>query len=329
MTALAWGGAIAAQLALGLWLANAWGFADPACTSWCRLGSWAGVSLFAIVGVQLAFAAITTLVAAATPDASANARSSSHATAGPAAAARRLWVVFHEAGAFAFAQVLMALEPLLTRSWRDSGVSGNAPVLLIHGIYCNRAVWWQLRRRLLAAGAGPILAINLEPAGAAIDTHMPVVRRALERLQALVPNGSITIVAHSMGGLVARGVCLAAARGAPPVARIVTIATPHYGSRHAWLCVSGACREMRPGSAWLRRLQSAETHTEIVAIHSVDDNLVAPRSSAVLLGARSIAFRALGHFGLLWSRAVAASIVAELAAPAVGGAARVADSQPV
>jgi pimeloyl-ACP methyl ester carboxylesterase len=314
VTALAWLAAIVAQLALGLWMAVVWGASLAGCGPIC-FGAWAvAVCVTTIAFVQLAFVAITMLVASLTDGRHASDVAQRGVSDVLAAAMRRVWVIAHEAFVFALSQGLMAVEPWLTKRWDAASATGTTPVLLIHGVYCNRAVWWRLRRRLIEAGVGPIVAVNLEPAGAAMDTHMPAVESALLRLHSLAPRAPVSIVAHSMGGLVARRALTTLASEASRVARLVTIATPHAGSVHAWLCASSACREMRPQSAWLKRLQSAPHPVPIVSIYSVDDNLVAPRSTPIVLGAKAVPFRALGHFGLLWSRRVSEAVIAELLA---------------
>jgi hypothetical protein len=71
------------------------------------------------------------------------------------------------------------------------------------------------------------------------------------------PGQTVDVVAVSMGGLVAR----TAAAGLTPdgrrlrIARLFSLATPHRGARlAAWVRPDAAARAMRPGSAFLARL---------------------------------------------------------------------------
>ncbi len=188
----------------------------------------------------------------------------------------------------------------------DSPSIGVRPLLLIHGIACNRGVWTRWRRWLRAAGFGPIRAVDLEPVFADIDAHAERVAGELRVMQQHAGGARVAIVAHSMGGLVAR----AALRLVGPrvVSRIVTVASPHHGTRIASLFRRVApLRQMRIDSDWLRSLNAAQEGTLeaiLTSIYSLEDNLVIPAGSASLRGARRIELRGIGHLGLLGSSKV-------------------------
>jgi hypothetical protein len=102
---------------------------------------------------------------------------------------------------------------------------------------------------------------------------------------------SVDIVAHSMGGLVARAAITGTARqlsGWPPyiyVEDAVTIGTPHNGTRgYAGVCSAlyTACAEMLPGSSfldWLADNAQAAGGTDWTMIGTEDDDIV-PVASA-------------------------------------------------
>ncbi len=210
----------------------------------------------------------------------------------------------------------MAAEPLTARLDRAANPETQPPVqvVLVHGIACNRAVWRPLLAALRAAGIERVQAVSLEPLFADIDAYA---RELLARLEASGASAArpATIVAHSMGGLVAR----AALREAPPgmIGRILTIGTPHHGTLIACPFGWASTRQMCCGSRWLADLngrQEGRLGVRMTSLYSLDDNLVVPAASAVLGGARSIGLRGLGHLGLLCSRQVLDAIVAELRA---------------
>ena len=127
----------------------------------------------------------------------------------------------------------------------------------------------------------------------------------------------VVVVAHSMGGLVARAALSAMDQeiDTPPVAQVITLGTPHRGSETARLCRGAACRQMRIGSSWLAALNLERPHRRVTAmtsIYSIDDNLVVPRASARLPGSQALAVTGIGHFGLLWSRQVAKLVIQQL-----------------
>jgi hypothetical protein len=221
-----------------------------------------------------------------------------------------------DALAFEIALARMALEPLRTAP--DVLVvppfpSPPCPVLLVHGFGCSRAVWRPLLARLRAAGVGPVRAVSFEPLFAGIERYAGELVGELERLGSRGGGQPITIVAHSMGGLVAR----AALRGAPPglIGRIITIGAPHHGTALACWFRWPSARQMRPGSGWLANIngcQEGRLGVPCTTIYSLDDNYIAPACSARFEGAQAIELRGLGHLSLLESKAVLGHVISEL-----------------
>ncbi|MGK5627936.1 esterase/lipase family protein [Streptomyces sp. URMC 123] len=106
---------------------------------------------------------------------------------------------------------------------------------------------------------------------------------------------SVDIVAHSMGGLIARSALTGVQRGLPGypkylfVEDVVTISTPHAGSDSATWCAGTVlysvrqCRQMKPGSGFMRWLGNSAPQgqggTDWTLIGGYDDAQVSPRSS--------------------------------------------------
>jgi pimeloyl-ACP methyl ester carboxylesterase len=223
----------------------------------------------------------------------------------PAGAGELLRALSGESFALCAAALRMIAEP--HRRPRRLGLPAPTtpaqPVLLIHGIVCNCGVWRPLLRRLQALGYAPVRAVNLEPLFADIEAHAASVVRELEDLQRESNGVPVAIVAHSMGGLVAR----AALRtiGPAAISRIVTIASPHHGTGIARLFNSRPARQLRPDSPWLQALNSGEgapLPVPVTSIYSLHDNLIVPPRSAMLAGARLHELRGLGHLSLLSAR---------------------------
>jgi len=188
------------------------------------------------------------------------------------------------------------------------------PVLLIHGILCNRGVWRTLERRLHAAGLAPVRAVNLEPLFDDVDLQARRVEPQLLALQQQCGGARVLVVAHSMGGLVARALLRGA--GSAAIGRILTIGTPHHGTVFARGLPWPATRQMSPASPWLSALNAAQEDdfaVPVTSVYSLEDNLVAPARSPVLRGARWRELRGLGHFGLLSSRRSLDAVMAALA----------------
>ena len=196
------------------------------------------------------------------------------------------------------------------------GVPSRLPVLLIHGYVCNRGFWAPLSGQLAQAGVVHG-AVDLEPVNAGIDDVVPLVARAIAELLALAGGEQVVIVAHSMGGLVARAYLRR--HGGAQVARVITLGTPHHGTALANLALGSNARQMsRPGgrpNAWLAQLDADEpphTRALITSIYSQHDNIVAPQDSARLPGARNCAYAGLGHVALASDPRVLRQVLSEI-----------------
>jgi pimeloyl-ACP methyl ester carboxylesterase len=187
------------------------------------------------------------------------------------------------------------------------------PVLLIHGLLCNRGVWGALRERLHAAGYGSVRAVNLEPLCADIEQQAAGVQPELLALHRLNHGARVAIVGHSMGGLVAR--VLLRNLGPEVISRIVTLASPHHGTSLVAGLRWPATQQLALESPWLRALNASQEGrfaAPIASIYSLEDNLVTPAASARLQGAELHELRGLGHMGMLRSAPALDCVVAAL-----------------
>ncbi len=241
-----------------------------------------------------------------------------------AAAATRLFV--GELGANLRTSSWGMLRPRLSvPATPGQGAPSRLPVLLIHGYVCNRGFWAPLSGQLAQAGVVHG-AVDLEPVNAGIDDVLPLVERAIAELLALAGGEQVVIVAHSMGGLVARAYLRR--HGGAQVARVITLGTPHHGTALANLALGSNARQMsRPGgqpNAWLAQLDADEpphTRTLITSIYSQHDNIVAPQDSARLPGARNCAYAGLGHVALASDPRVLRQVLSEITIVSEVGAA--------
>lgn len=187
-------------------------------------------------------------------------------------------------------------------------------VVLLHGVYCNRAVWRPLIRRLRSAGNITVLAPNLIPVYADLDTQA---KRFAAWLDAVAPPdaGRVVLIGHSMGGLIAR-LCTAKAMTRTPIHGIVCIGAPHRGSALARIVPGKVGRDLRFHSRVLSAacLAKQTAAASILNIYSNNDNLIVPAGSARLEGARNHPLRGVGHLSLVYSSAVWERILRELQA---------------
>ncbi len=116
----------------------------------------------------------------------------------------------------------MSLRPLV------DGASGP-PLVLLHGLCMNEAQW----RRDGADFPAAFARLGYRPLGLRYNSGRPIWRNGAE-LAALLEDvpGPLTLLGHSMGGLVARS-AIAQARGKrwpKQLTRLLTLGTPHLGA---------------------------------------------------------------------------------------------------
>lgn len=201
-------------------------------------------------------------------------------------------------------------------------VAGSAapPVLLIHGYGCNSGYWVQLMARLDRERIS-YSALDLEPVMGDIDGYVPMVAKACASLCEKTGAPRLVIVAHSMGGLVARAYLRD--HGEDLVQHVFTIGTPHHGTSLANFGIGANAAQMRrhaaasnPASPWLQALaagESAERRQLITSIFTHHDNIVAPQTSSFLPGAHNIEFGGIGHVALGRNARVLDRLMDELA----------------
>jgi len=180
------------------------------------------------------------------------------------------------------------------------------PVLLVHGVLVNDGVWFTMRRRLARAGVAGVYTANYGPPYESIDHFAQQLRARIDAVCSATGAARVTLLCHSMGGLVAR-TCLRDT-GPARIERIITLGTPHHGSVLAWMYFGRCLAQMRPGNAWLAKLNRDEGDVPpvpLVSIWSRHDNLVVPQTSGELGGVENVPVLGVGHNALLEDRRVA------------------------
>ncbi len=167
------------------------------------------------------------------------------------------------------------------------------PVILVHGIWDSAQRIGPLARGLRARGVGPLAAIDLVPAWGSsrlerLATQLEAfVHATLQQHRAHTAD----LVGFSMGALVAR-VYLQELSGHRSIRTFVSLSGPQRGTYTAYaLSVFAGVRQMRPGSALLRRLGDDVSGLPNVSVHCVYtpyDALIVPATSSILRGARSV-----------------------------------------
>lgn len=185
------------------------------------------------------------------------------------------------------------------------------PVLMVHGYGANGGFWVHLGAQLEAQGFSHAT-VDLEPVFGDIEDFAQQLEQAVQALRAASRSEKVIIVAHSMGGLVARA--WMRRFGADHVARIITLGTPHFGTDLAHMGPGDNARQMRRDGEWLAQLDAADRAQRrlITSIYSWHDNIIAPQDSCHLPGAHNIALPGIGHVAMGRHPDIAKHILAEI-----------------
>ena len=184
-----------------------------------------------------------------------------------------------------------------------------------------------LGRRLRAEGYEPHT-LTLRPRRATVDLHAyarQVAAYADAHLGPDVAPDGFGLVAHSMGGIVAR-VYLQRLGGLDRVHRLVTLSSPHKGSAWAHPTPLPAARDLRPGSELLADLDRDAHRLEAVrpvSIWTPFDLMIVPASSSVASFGTVEQIPVLHHRLMLFSPRVArrvAHLLRQTARPGLAAA---------
>jgi pimeloyl-ACP methyl ester carboxylesterase len=195
---------------------------------------------------------------------------------------------------------------LLQQPWAKSpqlvtppkGVPSCIPVVLVHGYFCNHRVWDAMAEHLRQAGH-PVLAVDLEPLFTSIDRYAPIIEETVAELCRQTGSNKVALVGHSMGGLAIRAWLRAC--GSERVAGIITLGTPHQGTRIDPHPKTPNGKQMAWHSDWLKALEASETpHLRSLMQLAItpQDSIVYPQMEQLLSHTSVMYFPGLGHLEL-------------------------------
>lgn len=198
----------------------------------------------------------------------------------------------------------------------EPGQSDTPPVILLHGLFQNRSCLFWLQYRLRSAGYRQVISINTPP-WRDLETLTELLAKKVDELRIRLKVDKVILVGHSMGGMIARNY-VQNRGGVAYVERMVTLGSPHHGSKLAPFAISATGRTLLPGSELLQRFNSAPwpTETPAVAIYTRYDNIVMPAESARMEGAVNVELDGMGHTSLLFHPRALQAVVDALAGEA-------------
>jgi pimeloyl-ACP methyl ester carboxylesterase len=224
-----------------------------------------------------------------------------------------LCIVLAVAGPFLRRKPALKNGTALFGSGTQRPVPAFPPIILIHGLYNNAGVWLYMARMLDKAGykvstyVYSSFCVSLDEILRGLDDHV-----ATAHWQA----GKPILVGHSLGGLLSRK-WLAEYNGIDRVRGIITLGTPHGGSKVAVFGLGALARSIRPAgslAASLRELPPI-SNLRCTSLVSPGDSLVLPASCLIPPQGWNMRLTpALPHFFMLFSPRTTAMLLEELRA---------------
>jgi len=191
-----------------------------------------------------------------------------------------------------------------------AGRAAGFPVIFIHGYFQNRADFWWLARQFRKAGKGPLYGFNY-PWFDSVGRNVPRLDRFVEKVCAETGAQQVTLVAHSLGGLVSLEYAHSGT-GTARVAHCITIGTPHAGVVWRGPIPGRVAKELRAGGEFVTERSGRPVVAPTLSVYSTHDNIVHPPSTCELSarGGNDVAIDGLGHLSLLYSPEVAHTLIA-------------------
>ena len=192
---------------------------------------------------------------------------------------------------------------------RKLGPGNGIPVVFVHGYFQNRADFWWMARQFRKASKGPLYGFNY-PWFDSVDNNTPRLAGFVARVCAETGADQVTLVAHSLGGLV----CLEYAHspdGRSRVAHCITVGTPHGGVKWRGPILGRVADDLREGGGLATAQRDRPIELPTLSVYSTHDNIVHPPSTSELAarGGYDVAVEGLGHLSLLYSPDVARVLI--------------------
>jgi triacylglycerol esterase/lipase EstA (alpha/beta hydrolase family) len=209
---------------------------------------------------------------------------------------KRVWV---KEGAAYLAQG--ALMPFGRKQAAPDLEVGDRLRVFVHGFGANRAIFVPMMASLRSHSNVVQTAVNVR--GRCVEEMAEHLDRWLVHH---APEMEVELVGHSLGGLVSRWFTQAIDEGRR-VRRLVTLGSPHYGTRVArYVRRTELTKQLREGSELTERMKGLAAPEGVVALSVAgkNDQLVRPWHSALMPFGEHLVIDDMTHNSLLYSRDV-------------------------
>ena len=184
----------------------------------------------------------------------------------------------------------------------------STPVILVHGLYHNASAWVLFRKWLERAGLGNVYAVNFNSMRCTFRQAVELLDRTITDVAALHPGHRVVLIGHSLGGLLSR-VCLECEGRGRDVAAVITLGTPHHGSKLAALGPGRLAASIIYESPLFREIERETSPCDVprLALYSPVDNMVLPNDALAIQdpGWTTEVIAPISHVAMLFHRPTA------------------------
>ena len=177
--------------------------------------------------------------------------------------------------------MLSLLTGALSGSEVMAAANGPTRIVLVHGIFQRGYSFSPLKKKFEKLGC-ECLVPRLSPCDARSGIE-PLAQQLQREIEATWGKAaSFHIVAHSMGGLVSR-YYLQELGGYEHCQTLITLATPHHGTKAAYFYPGKGAGQMRPHSAFLEQLEASShrlQHVRLLSYRTPLDLIILPSTSS-------------------------------------------------
>ncbi len=188
---------------------------------------------------------------------------------------------------------------------KDASLSDDSPTIaLVHGLLHNPSAFYGFERNLRKKGHNNILVCDfwtsirhMEELADELKHEIDVYLLKTSLLKH--KSAGVSIVAHSLGGMVVR-VALLDPLFAKKISKVIFLGTPHQGSRLYKVPLPPCVRDLAPQSPLLKRIKE-EPLPGNISYWNIRGGLdfVTPMSDTFLPDVPNLSFANIGHAGLL------------------------------
>ena len=184
----------------------------------------------------------------------------------------------------------------------DPGVDdGFPPLIFVHGLGGNRGNFLLMAGYFRFMGRKRSYKIHFDP-GQSMDDMAAALAQFVRDVQTATGAAQVEMVAHSLGGVVAR-LAVNEHGIADAVKTLITLGSPHHGTYAARYANTETTRSLRPDSDMITRLNAKPWPGNIrgVTFFSSNDVFILPPEAATAEGTETIDVTPFTHYSYLFA----------------------------